>query len=609
MPAKRSRVEKWLPVLAITAVWASLHALFLVAGKSLDGDLLGTDPYMRLIRVTELIDGGGWFDSVIDLSNAPFGDQLHWTRPLDVLLILMAAPFTPFVGFRDALLTAGIVVSPLLHLVTLFAVVWAATPVLGSQRARLAAIVLVVQPAVVLQVIPGQADHHSLQLLVLTLELGLLLRLFDRDRLSESRRLAISAGAVAGFGIWVSPEMTVLAGLAVTVLGLAWLRDLVPARVLRYYAQGLTALVAIALLVERTPTDWLAIEYDKVSLPHLVAGLAVLLVALAFEWIERRTTADRDRLLRAIPVAGVVAAALLIAFRGLLQGPSAEVDPRLVPIWLDHVSELQPLFPTDWASFGWLLIAAGPALIALPYVLAVAWRTRHDATWPAWTTLALFFLAYFVLALWHVRFAPFAGILLAIVSAQILGRMRDWASLLSVPLLRRITWAIAAPLFIVGFMLIGGLIIATTSEAEAEAEAEADEQCDLHAAAATINSQPDSTNAVVFAFIDFGPELLYRADSAIVAGPYHRNGRGILDVYEFFSSTDLDHSRQLAEQRDTRFVLVCDTKIEALFFDAGTPEQSLYERLVNDDAPEWLLLTARGTTAQRFRLYEFRSDR
>ncbi|MBT5773957.1 MAG: hypothetical protein HOH95_06225 [Dehalococcoidia bacterium] len=607
MPAKRSHVEKWLPILAITAVWASMHSLLLVLGGSIDGDLLGTDPYMRLVRVTELIDGGGWFDIVIERSNAPFGDELHWTRPLDVLLILMAAPLAPFIGFRDALLTAGIVVSPLMHLATLFVVVWAATPLLGAQRARFSGIVLVVQPMVLLQVMPGQADHHSLQLLALALELGLLLRLFDHERLSVSRRTAVTAGAVAGFGIWVSPEMTIVAGLAVTVLGLAWLRGAIPARLLRHYALGLTSLVAVALLVERLPADWLATEYDKVSLPHLTAGLAVLLVALAFEWIERRTTADRARLLRAIPVATVATAALLVAFRGLIEGPSAEVDPRLIPIWLDHVSELEPLLPTDLPSFGWLLIALGPALIALPYVLAVSWRTRHDPTSLAWATLALFFLAYFVLALWHVRFAPFAGIPLAIVSAQILGRMRDWATLIRLPILRRITWAITAPLFIVGFMLIGSLVVATSSDAEGAADTAT--ECDLRAAAAAINSQPNSADAVVFAHIDFGPELLYRTDSAIVAGPYHRNGRGILDVYDFFSSSDLDRSRQLAEERGTRFALVCDTPNEAGFFSAGTPGQSLYERLIDDDAPEWLSLTAYGTADQRFRLYEFRSDR
>ena len=607
MSMRKPSVETWLPLAAVVSLWAALHGLIMFAGATFDGDLIGTDPYMRLVRVTELLNGGGWFDSVIERSNAPFGDELHWTRPFDVLLIALAAPFAPFVGFKDALFAAGVVISPLLHLAALFGVIWAVVPLLGNQRARLAAIVAIGQPAIILQVMPGQADHHSLQLLMLVVELGLLIRLFDRGRASDRPRLAAAAGAIAGFGIWVSPEMTVLAGLAVVALGLAWFREAITAKALRHFALAMIALIAIALLLERPPSALLDVEYDKISLAHLATAFAVLLVAAAFEWIEARPTPPPRRLLLASPAAAAAGAALLLAFPGLVEGPAADVDPRLVPLWLDLVSELQPLFPTTVSEIGWLLVAAGPIIITLPFVLATAWRTRHEPAWAAWAMLALCSVVYFLLALWHVRFMPFAGILIAIVSAEILGRVRDWLQRLRIPLLRRVAWAIAAPLFVVGSMLVGGIVIVSTADVEGAVEAAA--VCDLHAAAAAIDDQPGSTNAVVFAHIDFGPELLYRTDAAIVAGPYHRNGRGILDVYDFFSSSDLDQSRRLAEERDTEFVLVCDTPNEAGFFSAGTPGQSLYERLIDDDAPEWLSLAAHGTEEERFRLYEFRSDR
>ena len=607
MSIRKLPVAIWLPLVAIVAVWAALHGFIVFAGTTLDGDLFGTDPYMRLVRVSELIEDGGWFDSVIERSNAPFGDELHWTRPFDVLLIALAAPLVPFVGFQDALFTAGVIVSPLLHLIALFGIIWAVTPLFGNQRARLAAIVAIGQPMIILQVMPGQADHHSLQLLALVVELGLLIRLFDAEHASHRPRLAVAAGVVAGFGIWVSPEMTILSGLAAAVLGIAWLRDQIPAIVLRRYALGMATLIAVALLVEHPPSALLDVEYDKISVAHLATAFAVLLVAVAFEWIEARPTPPPARLLLALPVAGVVGLILLFAFRGLVQGPVAAVDPRLIPLWLDHVSELQPLFPSSVSDVGWLLVAAGPVVITLPVTVISAWRTRHDPTGPAWAMLAILSVGYFALALWHVRFMPFAAIFIAIVSAEILGRMRDWMQQLRFAPLRRVAWAITAPLFVVGSMIVGAIVIVSTSDAEAANEAA--EVCDLHAAAAAIDHQPGSPNAVVYAHIDFGPELLYRTDAAIVAGPYHRNGTGILDVYEFFSSTDLDQSRRLAEARGARFVLVCDTRNEAGFFRTEEPGAGLYERLVSDDPPEWLSLTARGTEEQRFRLYEFRSDR
>ncbi len=45
---------------------------------------------MRLVRVEELHRTGAWYDSVVQRSNAPYGDELHWTRSLDIILYIPA---------------------------------------------------------------------------------------------------------------------------------------------------------------------------------------------------------------------------------------------------------------------------------------------------------------------------------------------------------------------------------------------------------------------------------------------------------------------------------------------------------------------------------------
>src|SRR3546814_9831483 len=77
-----------LAVVALVATWALVHGS-LVIFRDLplfETGLLGPDSYMRMVRVNELAQGGGWFDDTIARANAPYGDTLHWTRPLDVLL-------------------------------------------------------------------------------------------------------------------------------------------------------------------------------------------------------------------------------------------------------------------------------------------------------------------------------------------------------------------------------------------------------------------------------------------------------------------------------------------------------------------------------------------
>ncbi len=63
------------------------------------------DGYMRLNRVTQLYLTGDWYDSGIRRSNAPYGEVLHWTRPLDLLLLAGAFVSAPFSDFRTGLST------------------------------------------------------------------------------------------------------------------------------------------------------------------------------------------------------------------------------------------------------------------------------------------------------------------------------------------------------------------------------------------------------------------------------------------------------------------------------------------------------------------------
>ena len=53
----------------------------------LQGGLHDTDSYTRLNRVLHLYSTGDWYDRRFPRSNAPYGEVVHWTRPLDVILM------------------------------------------------------------------------------------------------------------------------------------------------------------------------------------------------------------------------------------------------------------------------------------------------------------------------------------------------------------------------------------------------------------------------------------------------------------------------------------------------------------------------------------------
>ncbi|MDG2480698.1 MAG: hypothetical protein P8Q36_07500, partial [Alphaproteobacteria bacterium] len=102
------------PFLAALLV-AIMHALVLVLGEpaALEGRLPDSDCYARLMRIEALLLGGGWYDGLLPLLNAPDGLVMHWTRPFDLVVILVALPLMVFLPLGDALLWAGVFVSPL----------------------------------------------------------------------------------------------------------------------------------------------------------------------------------------------------------------------------------------------------------------------------------------------------------------------------------------------------------------------------------------------------------------------------------------------------------------------------------------------------------------
>ena len=115
-PAPKSEPRDSLIWLSFFGIWAAIQVLVLTIGATplLDGGLIGTDGYMRLVRVELLHETGAWFDGRIPRSNAPYGDTLHWTQPFDLLLLGATWPLTPFLGFEKALFWGGAFVSPLL---------------------------------------------------------------------------------------------------------------------------------------------------------------------------------------------------------------------------------------------------------------------------------------------------------------------------------------------------------------------------------------------------------------------------------------------------------------------------------------------------------------
>lgn len=586
---KEEAPQPWLVGTVVLLTWALMHTAIVVFHglAALDGTLLGPDSYMRMVRVHELVEGWQWFDNTIGRANAPYGDTLHWTRPFDLLILLLALPATLLMETEAALYVAGSLVSPVLQLATALTLVWALRPLLNRETWFLPAVALFIQPCALAYSLIGRADHHALLLLVFVVVAGFMLRALCH---SQDFRAPLAAGISAGFGMWISVEFLLVVGLCLAALGLPWLfgeRD--RAMQSKWYALALSAVLLLALLVERPLANVFDESYDKVSSAHFLLAAAVLLFWRAIESLDGRGYGPHLVARAALGIGGVSAiAVLLVAAHPLFfTGPMAGVDPRIVPIWLDRVLEMRSLMPTeDIGRF--ILYLGGTALIAVPFLLVLS-DEFGSRRFFAHLFIALACLALTLVAARHLRFSGYAETAFVMAFAVVLDRFLLSTARIASDLLRGLLRGSFVALMLLGPVFVGVNLIEKPVDAR-DAAGQSLTGCRIGEVASYLESDPrwNAAPRTILAFMDLGPELLYRTRHRVIGTPYHRNGDGIFDGHRMLATGDLAAARALIRQRQIDLIVLCQSSVERRFYAAAHGEENLYARLDRGDPPGWL---------------------
>lgn len=543
--------------------------------------LIDTDGHMRYNRVLELVTGlNGWWDGWAHRANAPFGHSMHWTRPLDALLVTLATPVAAFSGWSDGLYFASLMVGPLLHLALGVAVAWAARPLVGVSGSYLAGMGVAAQSGILSYATPGRPDHHILIVVLAVIMIGSIVRLVV-DRQSRS---TMAAGLAAAGGLWVSTEF--LAPLAIAIAFVGWLAA---ARTndrsaLWRFCLWLGIGIAVALVIERPPAEYLSVEYDRISIVHVL--LAVL--AAAVGWVLARARSARRRLALLLSGGIVSAIVMRLVFPLFLGGPFADVPESVVNIWLVRVAELAPVWEAARHRFSDLSLLIGSGVIGLVLGLFRFRRQTHRSAW----LLVLVSLALFLaLCVRSVRFSVYPAALGAIPIAA-------WASERIAAHPGRGLGKSLRRVFVMSVVVVGmayPFLIALAIEGPPTGESLP--MCDLKQVVAPLAAAIGPTSGtVVLASLDSGPELLYRLPVRVVADPYHRNVGGILDSYAAFGARD---STDLLDKHEVKFVLVCEHDPDREVYAEG----GLYSSLIAGSAgPEFRPIELDSHSP--FRLYE-----
>jgi len=543
------------------------------------GELGDSDCYMHLIRASDLYHSGCWYDPVILRSNAPYGECLHWTRLFDILLLLGAVPIALFTDFESALFWWGVVISPILIIATLIAFQWSIRPILSKDGTFLAGFMFFLQLTIIGYYLPGRPDHHALLIFLFVLSIGLTLRIILRP---FSVRLCYMGGAITAFSLWVSVESILLICTILGVLGLLWVLE--NGDFLRkglHYSLALFVVTGASMNIERPWYDLTTQEFDRLSIVHWSVLGFIALLWLALRVFDRYTSVFRLRVNRfSFGLIGLATTGVTIwlCFPKFYKGPFADVDPRIFPIYLDKIIELQPLL----SKFVPLLIPVqviGTAIAGFAFLVYLLFWSSHNPNRKGWIYILLSLVAFLLVSLYQIRWSPYAQALSIIpvtaLMCSVLVRLRS-----------RTTRFLVVVVFWSTFLVLGLL-------ADRIVKREALAQTGGYVSPIRIChflNEPDKCRERklrILTHIGFGAEILYRTRHEVVGAGYHRNAPGILDVYAVMTADSDEKALEIIRKRKIHLILLCP-KFESAFYSKPDQIPTFAQRLLQNKAPNWL---------------------
>ena len=584
--------------------------------------LVDTDAYLRLVRVTELWRDGAWFSPTLTRIGPPDGLVLHWTRPLDIVLLAGAIILTPFAGFEAGLHWWGVVLGPVLHLALVAVLVDTARGLVGRTWLWLAIPLAVVLPGIAGAFVPGRPDHHGLLLLLFVLHLRAGLRLLSADGGPRDVMVAALSGAL---GIWVGIEFAPAVGITFATMALAWvLGDDRQAAWLTRLAVALLMALAAALLLERGPAGLLDGDLDRPSIRHLTP-FALFAAAWPTMMLGRggASAAGRaGRAVRAFAALALVPLAMVWLDPGFLAGPMGAVDAQYAASHLSETAGRQSVLSLSGEARLDRVAALARAVawlgIAPPALLWIALLIRRE---PATARaprlhLGLGGLLFTGLAAAQIRWSGYAQVVLLPAYVGLAGHL---LALLENRLSGAALVAVRPPLVLIllFWCLMPSLWIGVRPGDETGARTSgpvtAFEHCPLSRLAEHL-ADPAELGArplTLLAFIDFGPELLYRTPHAVLAVPTHRPQSGLWTTLAVMTSRDDEAARRRLEAGGVDLVVVCPGLAERAMYRrmAGEGVPTLHERLLAGTPPNFLvaLTNASGRPlVPPFRLYRLR---
>ncbi len=542
-----------LPRMPKPGLWAGLFALGLGLNillgwhgwpAVLHGSLNDPDSYMRLVRLRQGI-AAGHLVNIVKRDDGGAGVLVEWSRLLDIMLWVMAAPLQPFLGWTKALFVAGVASGPLAVGALGVALAFAARPLAEDRLLWAAPLAAAVLPGLLSFAAPGVVHYHILLLALIAACAGCGLRAARGGSWA-----GFFAGVFGGLGIWMTPETMPFILAVFSALLLRWAEPGLQKRlapILLVCAAGFIDMLAFGFAFDPPQGGYLQMEIDRLSMVYVLLGIGLLAAAQALGRLPRWNLGRHERLAGLGIGLGVVLLWVAL-FPKVAEGPyglmSAEDRRRFFGVML----ETRPLAGArDMVAY--LL----PGVLAFGYALWRAarperfWPDQETAWWAGWpwAYLALVTLVSLVLADRFLLFIEFpAGIAAALLPVALSEAGQRWRARPTAAMTARFA-VLAAVLLLPELPALAGAKPAASSHTAS---------CSLRHIDQLLGNDK---GVIVLAEAEDTPELLYRTPVETVGSLYQHGVAAYLKSRDAWRSPPGAIEPAAVAATGARLVLFC----------------------------------------------------
>jgi hypothetical protein len=559
------------------------------------------DSYVWLKRALDFYQHGGWYNHADNYLSYPDPMVMHWTRPLDIILLFGGWLGSFFTDFKTAVEIWAKLLAPLLHLSTIFLISFAVRPFLGNRAYIVLIVLFALQRGIYNKFAAGQADNHPLLALGVVILFCFLLRYLHNPK----RFYLTIIGITAGLLCWVSIEALVLLLAIIFAMGFLWLLEgRAWLKVLWLTLLPFAITISLALMIDRLPSEWLSLETDRLSFLQVgVIWILSLITAVLASLDTKHWPSIRARFLGAFVAC---ASAIIIIYAispAFFQGAHPWIHEAVKTMAENQPDEL-PYLPTGPYISYHFFIDMGPFIIALVLLVIMFYLNPSSRLR---RRLTIYFAAILVFGAYTLYLFRGLGFLqIIIIFPWLEGLLWLYSHLLaSYKDSRRHSSLITQRLKQTVLLLL--LIEITSWHWQVAYAINASYNfrlaklndwrqyvrpwCQYNDIVPYITTNgKGNPNRTVLTDLWSAPELMYKTGYSIFYSPYHRNGEGINDGFMLtFARPNDSIGPSIAKKRKLKYIVYCRNflRYASDSYMYQFP-QGLAARLYRGETPNWL---------------------